>query len=188
LKFTVPNKGGTKDWSIRLHLTGSTPASSTAWDNLVNDIWFSGTHGLNLGLSDEVSFIEAIGYADDTSPHVYDHAYSGSVGSLASTAGVQSAYLAALAYWNTDARTSNGHPIYCRNFLHGVLLDAENAGAGVLAAQRTALAAWANKGSDSGGGWTDGTNLHKRCAPGGAVGLTGACRQYPSHRVLARRG
>lgn len=184
----MPYKGGDHAWSCRFHLT-ELPPTSGDWSDLVDAVWGNETAGLAHGVLDSVHLTEARGYSGVSgAPAVYDQLITENVGDIPTTGDIQTAYVAALPAWTTDARNSRGQPIYLRNFVHGVKLASASPGAAIDSTQLAALAAWANQFSDAGGGFdVDGT-IYKRCAPGGAVGLTGTCREYPNHRVLARRG
>lgn len=188
LFFTIPYKGGSHDWSIRCHIT-ELPATSGDWSDLLDAVWGNADAGLAHGVLDCVNLVEARGYSGVSgAPAVWDEVISENVGDIVTSGDIQAAYVAALPAWTTDARNSRGQPIYLRNFIHGVKLASASPGAAIDSTQHTALAAWAEQFSDAGGGFdVDGT-IYKRCAPGGAVGLTGTCREYPNHRVLARRG
>jgi hypothetical protein len=189
LFFQLPYKGGEHAFSCRFHLTLE-PATEGDWHDLTEAVWANSTAGLRKGMLDTVAFTEARGYSGAAhTPAVYTEDFGDTSFGLIGTSGdIQSAYIAALPYWTTDATNSRGQSIYLRNFVHGVKLASASTGAAIDSTQLAALEAFANQFSDAGGGWdVDGT-VYKRCAPGGAVGLSGSCRQYPNHRVLARRG
>lgn len=184
LLFDTAYRGTIKDWSIKCHFSGGLPADGTHWDAFVSDMF----DDVLAMIPDRCRLKGAVGYQTDALPAVYTHDFGPDVGTLIESGGQkQAAYVAALASWTTDARNARGAPIFLRNFIHGAASDDTDLDQ-VLAAQDTAITAWAHKFSDAGTGYSDGTNTYKRAGPNGAVGLEGSCRDFLSHRVLARRG
>jgi len=183
-KFTIPYRGGVHAWSSRFHFDGGAPADAAHWDTLRSAIWTS----LKPGILADVLLTEVLGYAPGAGAAVYTHPVASEGGSYVVSGDVQTAYIAAVLGWSTDQRDVRNHPIYLRNFIHGVILASADPGAQIADAQQTALRTFAHAFSDAGGGFSDGAVTHKRAGPNGAVGLDGGCGSWPGHRVLSRRG
>ena len=183
--MVVPYEGASHDWSMRFHFSGGVPASDADWLTFAEALWTS----LKPGILDNVHRHAYTGYVSDASPAVFNSVPASAAGTCSRTGlQTQTAYIAANMYWPTDARDSRNHPIYLRNYVHGVVIQDADACQPVGTVQKAALAAFAQAFSDAGAGFSDGTNTYKRAGPNGAVGLSGLCAQYPSHRILARRG
>lgn len=183
LSFTIPYRGGLKDWSMKMHFSGGTPANDAAWTTFGAALYTE----LEPAIRNDCFLTQLDGYTEDGTPAVFTATHHTAGTFDPSAFDPQAAYMAALLYWTTDARNSRGGPIYLRNFVHGAAADPADLDA-VASTQLTALEAFAARFDDAGAGFSDGTNTYKRCGPRGAVGLVGSARPFLSHRVLARRG
>lgn len=181
--FQTPYKGGTKQWSTKFHFIGGIPADTAAWSAFVTDVWGQ----LYPYLRDDQKFVLANGYLDDSSPAVFTEIEDAFGTSTDSGLEKQTAYVATLLAWSTDAHNARGGPIFLHNYLHGAITQSTDSDE-VPSDQLTGLTAFAHRWSDAGTGFSDGTNTYKRAGPEGVAGLVGTCREFVSHRVLARRG
>lgn len=181
----VPYRGSSKNFSMKMHFSGGLPPDSGHWHTLAHAVWDS----LKQGVLNTVEVQEFVGYANDTSPSVWNEIYT-QAGVIDASAYeyVQASGAAVSPYWTTDQRNSRGGPIYLRNFLHGVIgTDLSDVDA-VHGDQRTPLVNFAHQFSAAGAGFSDGATTYHRAGPNGAVGQEGSCTQYVGRRILARRG
>jgi hypothetical protein len=181
--FTIPVKGAPHQWSIRMHLAGGLPANSSEWHTLAEDIWTD----MQPFLRTDVETTEWIGYANDTTPSVWNELV-GASGTLSNGSDmVQAPYVCLGLKWTTTQRDSRGHPIYLRNFIHGAITIPGTVDE-IPNAQATPAIAFAEKFSAGGVGYTVGGNTYHRAGPNGAVAQAGTILTYVTHRVLKRRG
>ncbi len=181
--MTTPYEGGTHTWSFKTHFLGGVPSDRAAWEALWTDMY----DDVLACFPSTIHTVGITGYVNDTTPAVFSDTADGP-GTLTLTTGDQApAYITALPFWTTDARNSRGGPIFLRNFFHGACVTTGDRDK-VVAEQVVAINHWASKFGDGGAGYTDGVNVYKRGGPDGVAGLAGSCREFVSHRVLARRG
>lgn len=170
-----PFKAGTRDFSNRYHFNGGTPANSTQWTTLADNVT-AVEKGCNKG---SVIITQAIGYAAGSDVPVFSKTYS-----LAGTNGATGQYIpgecAALVRYATAARTTKNHPKYLFNYYHGIQNH-------TLAAERdlldetlqAALLSYANAWV---AGFSDGAHTCVRASPQGDAATAAFVENYITHR------
>lgn len=174
-----------EEWSNTYHLTGSVPASTAAWDTLVDALiaqektCYPADH----------SVVRAYGYdsdADDaTSVYVRDLSATPVAGTMATTGGTKTAGdAAAWVRWKTSRTSSTGKAIYLRKYFHGVMVDLTISPDQVLGAQRTVYAAFATKLKD--GSFAEARTI--RSQHNAETIIASSVANYLTTRTLKRRG
>jgi hypothetical protein len=87
--------------------------------------------------------------------------------------------VAALVRWNTAARSSKNHPIYCFNYFHGVGMVGSGSEDLLQVAQKTLFETYATNWIT---GFSDGTNTYVRATPRGAGATSRVVSPYLTHR------
>lgn len=177
--FTSPYRGGTKDWSIRLHVTGG------AWQDQAHFNTYSDnlTTPIRSVTSTRTTLKETVGYNPGSDVPVFSKTYN-QVGTQAlsgpSFAPLECCYL---VRFTTTQRSAKNHPIYLFQYLHDAMVDAATTPdvprADVKAAWQTRVNGWV-------AGISDGTLNRVRCGPNGAVAQSAQVETYLTHRDFPR--
>lgn len=172
-------RGQTRQWSNRYHLSGGTPADSSHWttlsDNIVaqEKLLYTGT----------TSIVAAYGYAAGSEVPVFSKTYS-TAGTGTFASGVPApGDCAALIRYATAARSSKNHPVYLYNYYHGATL-ASTGGDTVHATLVTSLGTYAGLWDST--GFSDGSSTYKRAGPNGANATGHTVPSMITHRDLPR--
>lgn len=124
--------------------------------------------------------MEAIGYDAGSDLPIFTKAYT-TAGTNAGGAGALSVPLevSALIRYATTQRTSKNHPIYLFNYMRGVKINSgsnrELLDTTFKGRVSTYAAAWVT-------GFSDGTTIHHRAGPNGAVAQSQVVGTYVTHR------
>lgn len=177
--FTSPYRGGTKQWTTRLHCTGG------SWQDLTHfNTWCSNVYTPWLtAIPARTTLVQTVAYNPGSDLPVY----TTTVGS-AGTQSAGSSWFAPLEScillrWTTDQRSTKNHPIYLFNYLHGWY----SAGATSPDAPDASLVtAWSARAAALATGYSDGTLTRKRAGPNGAVAQSGVCEAWYHHRDFPR--
>lgn len=175
-------RGGDRTFSNRYHFEGALPADHAAWATLADNIVAAEKTIYTAG----VTISEAIGYdcstATSTNPHgdsVFNKTYTtAGTATFSGDAGPAPGDCAIYVRYSTPARSTKNHPVYLSNYYHGVRIP-DTGGDEVLAAQKTAVEAYANTWLT---GFTDGTTPRERCGPRGAVAIGRTVSNFIRHR------
>lgn len=172
-------RGVAREWSNRYHFNGGTPSSDAHWTTLADAV----VADEKAIYDSDTTIVEAVGYAAGSDVPVFMKSYS-VAGTGSFTGNSQAGEVAALARYETTARTSKNHPIYLFNYYHGCV---NQSGAGnedkLTTSQKTAIetygAAWI-------AGYSDSVNTLVRAGPNGATGTAMECEEYTTHRDFPR--
>jgi hypothetical protein len=172
-------RGSLEEWSNRYHFDGGAPDTDAKWLALDNAI----RAAEKLIFTNEVSIIRSLGYTADDTPAVWSRT-STTTGTLTKGTGIKTPGDAACWIRYSTARTdARGHPVYLRNYYHGVLSQPDPDF--FFTNQQTAFATY---GAAWVAGFSDGTVTHKRTGPD-SLGATGhQVSTYIARRKLKRRG
>jgi hypothetical protein len=168
-------RGAAHVYSNRYHFTNGAPADAAKWLALTNAI----INAEKLIYRNDVTFVEAIGYAAGSELPVYTKTDT-TVGTLAPTNyGENPLEVCALLRYSTDIRTSRNHPVYLFNYIHPGLTQTTATVETLNTDQKNAIttygAAWIT-------GFSDGAVTHKRAGPNGAVALGAYVSPWLTHR------
>lgn len=173
-----PFKGGTRVWSNRYHFTGGTPANSTAWNTLFDNVT-SAEKAIHAATT---TITEAIGYAAGSEVPVASKTYALTGTVSAAAAGAQApGEVVGLVRYSTNARTTKNHPIYCFNYYHGTFHNGasatvlDNLDANVKAAYELYAGKWLT-------GFSDGTLTLVRSTPQSATCTGQVTESHVTHR------
>jgi len=184
-----PYRGDTtEEFSNTYHFTGSVPSDATAWralfDALVTQektIYSSVTHVYRgYGYDDDADDATAVWSVDLSVSPETPVAGTLSVGTDIKAPGDSAVW----CRWKTSRTNSNGKPIYLRKYFHDARINGATGGDTVLAAQVTALAAFATKLED--GTFIDGRKITARGHTDTIVSIGNSA--YITTRTLKRRG
>lgn len=176
IECTIPYRGSTKTWSNRYHFTLSTPPDASHWAALALAV----RNAFKVCVTSGITIVGSVGYAPGSEVPVWSETVS-VAGTLAGGTPAPGDS-AAMLKWTTDQRTTKNHPIYLYNWVHGANWSGSGSSDTLLAAQKTALQAFAAQWASGGAGFSDGATTYHRTGPYGAVGLVGTCDQYVRHR------
>lgn len=164
-----------KQFSNRYHFDGGVPADGTKWDTFMDNI----VNAEKLIFSGACTIIEAIGYNAGSDVAVHAKTYS-TAGTVTTTGGALSpGDCAAMGKWTTTQRTSKNHPIYLFSYWHNVLFNYSLDQDLVLESQETAMQTYGDAWVS---GFTDGSIVHHRAGPNGAVAQSFIIDEYVRHR------
>lgn len=175
---TITAKGQVWHWSNRYHFNGGTPADTTHWNTLFDNI----VAAEKLCLGTIITITQCQGYNAGSDQPIATKSYSqaGSIALAGSDLWMprDSAYL---MKWSTTARTSKNHPIYLFNYFHGCRRnsagDINEIQTSQISAFNTYCSAWVT-------GFSDGTITAVRAGPNGATGaaVLRSSPVYATHR------
>lgn len=171
-------KGGSRNFSNRYHFNGGTPADSTHWTTLSDQVVLREKAIFH----SSVTIVETIGYAAGSDVPVFSKVYS-TAGTLTPAAswGYAPGEAAALQRFSTAARTTKNHPIYLFNYYHRALVNGSAAttcdslDANMKSAMSTYAGQWIS-------GMSDGTLTLVRASPNGAAATGHVEEEYVTHR------
>lgn len=182
-------RGAPEEWSNTYFFTGDLPSSSAHWKTLADNVIAS-----EKTLYDsDVEVVRAIGHQAGESVAVWSYDYAAASESvpgtltISSTEARQGGDSAAWVRWSTDQLTSRGKPIYLRSYMHPAYADGDTPSTADLCGPTWVTNAQ-SFGDDWIAGFTDGSEVHARCGPHGAVGLVATPSTYVTTRTLERRG
>jgi hypothetical protein len=178
----TPWRGGTRNWSTRLHLTGPKTITDAHWATLRDLVCadladcLRGDQHINRATWSDAT--------DATSTNLHGDATKDSAVSFdgqLSITGHQRAVPEAATYcrFATTQRSVKNKPIYLFTWLHGMLIDTGSPEDQLAAAQKTAVEEF---GADQLAGWADGADTRVRCGPHGAVAQSVTVPTYLHHR------
>jgi hypothetical protein len=173
----MPFKGGVRQYSNRYHFTGGTPADSTHWHTLFDNVTTAekAIHGST------VTIVEALGYAAGSDVAVDSKVYSLAGTNTGDGASVNiPGECAALVRWSTSARSSKNHPIYLYSYYHHVAGGNTSATCDKLdTVLKSSMATYASSWIT---GFSDGAITCKRASPSGHVAVGSIVEEYVTHR------
>lgn len=177
-------RGADEEFSNRYHFEGTTPANRAAWKTLADAI-ITAERPTTISA---VKFCKAYGYepSNDNSVAQIDYRVPPDTPELAGTSPASGQQapgdVAATIRWFTGAYNSRGKKIYCRKYMHGVIIDAGDEDK-LNINQITTYGVFANK-------LIDGTlpGSFKYCGPQGADLSDPRVDPYLTTRTLKRRG
>lgn len=175
-QFTYEGVG--KLWTNGYYFLGTEPTSFSDWSSFANDV----IDLEKLVLQNDVTIVKAQGYqAGDDFPS-YSENFT-TVGTL-SVSGASNAPrdCAAVVRFNTEARSTNNHPIYGYNYYHGVADYDSGSGhppGWLYEPQAIALETYAQA-------WIDGIGDHNRCTAGGHACVAVFVDPWIRHRDFPR--
>lgn len=179
-----PLRGVDTLWSNRYHMHGGTPADYAHWETFCDLVV---AQEKTVYQSDGIGgarIVEGVGYEPGSEIPVFTKTYNvDGTGSFSGYVPMPSD-VAALVRYNTGARSTKNHPIYCFNYYH----TAGSAGTygdldAINTAYHTALAAYA---ADWLAGFSDGTNTYVRARPNGDAVTGYTVEAELTHRDLPR--
>jgi hypothetical protein len=168
-----------KLWGNRYHFNGGTPADLSHWNTLADAI----TTAEKAIFAGDTTIVKATYYHASDNVPVGSKTYS-----LSGTGGWGASQMApgdaaSLMRYATTARTSKNHPIYLFNYYHGVYQVSNASRDSIVAAQVTALNAYAAAWI---AGFSDGTTTYVRAGPNGATATGYALEPFITHRDFRR--
>lgn len=173
----MPFKGGSRTWSNRYFFENGAPSGDTRWHTLMDNVVAAEAPIYTGG----ITIIECWGYDAGSEVPVSEKAYS-TGGSFIQGSNSQRAHgeAAALVRYSTAKRSSKNHPVYLFNYYHWICTktdttDRETLTSGQAAAISTYVNHWLS-------GFTDGSQLHRRCGPDGTLALGVAVEEFATHR------
>lgn len=177
-------RGGTGFFSNRYHFSGGLPADYSHWETFADAV-IAAEKAIFLAIAAGGATIsEAVGYEGGSEVPVFTKTYA--VAGTGSFSGYvpQASDVAALIRWNTGARSTKNHPIYCFNYYHaagsaGTYSDLDAMNAAQHTAMGTYAAAWMS-------GFSDGTNTYIRARPNGDACTGYTVESRLTHRDLPR--
>lgn len=114
--FLSPYKGGTKEWSTTVHLSGGDWAEEACITNMITAM---GHTAMLAWMLPETTLEYVAAINSGSALPVFEHEYD-DVGTYEGTEHVVPLECVALLKWPTDKRSVKNHPIYLFNYLHGV--------------------------------------------------------------------
>ena len=179
LIFQSPYKGGTKQWSTKLHVTGGNWQDQTHFNTFADALWTD----IRPVVPTRTSLVEAVAYNPGSDLPVFTKSY-GQAGTYDETGrAMQALEVVALLRFTTDARSTKNHPIYLFNYIHDVPADSTDTPETPRADWK---ASWQTRCNNMVAGYSDGTLTRKRAGPRGAVAQSGAIEDYFTHRDFPR--
>lgn len=177
--FQTAYRGGTKDWSTKLHLTGGDWQDQTHYDALSDAIWGDWISAIY----PQTTLVETVGYNPGSDLPVFTKSYS-AVGT-ATVPGTSELPLevCALLRFTTDQRSTKNHPIYLFNYIHDAYAGS---GSTKETVQSGMKGHWDTRAAALVAGYSDGTLTRHRAGPRGAVAQSGACETFLTHRDFPR--
>ncbi len=169
-KFTTAYRGGTKDWSTTMHVTGGSWQDQTHFNTWVDGVkgdWVSALDSRN-------TFVGATAYNPGSDLPVYERTW-GTAGTYSGTNPRAPLEACILVRYATDQRSTKNHAIYLFTWIHGVQTDGTTSPDTPLSGQK---AAWATRAGNLVTGYSDGTLTRKRAGPRGAVAQSSSVEDY----------
>ena len=173
-------RGAAEEFSNRYHFDGTPALTDAEW--LALDLAVRAQE--KTVFPSHVSIIRSIGYLSDTGPA--DWTRSATLAGTGSFGGERApGDCAGWIRWETGERDSRGHPVYLRNYYHGVMMASGTDPDNIYSDQRAAYDAY-------GGAWvtgfSDGTTTRHRCSPSGTPATGHHWSLQVGRRLLKRRG
>jgi hypothetical protein len=162
LRYVSPWKGGTREWSNRMHFAGGTPPDATHWSTLavaIRDEYKS-------MFTSDTTIVGAVGYGAGSDLPVWSTSWS-TAGTYSPGTGLRTPLeVCALIRYSTDQRSVKNHPIYLYQYMHDVFVQDTGSRSLLLSGLQTG---WTTRGNDWIAGYSDGTTTYHRAGPRGAV-------------------
>lgn len=179
-----PLRGVDTLWSNRYHLATHTPADYAHWETLADAVTADEKAIYQSDGIGGARIVEAVGYVGGSEVPVFTKTYN--LDGTGSFSGYvpQAADVCGLVRYNTGARSTKNHPIYCFNYYHtagsaGTFGDLD----AINAAWHTALASYAAAWL---AGYSDGVNTYARARPNGDAVTGYTVEAQLTHRDLPR--
>lgn len=173
-------RGTVREFSNTYHMHGGTPADYTHWETFCDLVVAAEKTIYNSLANGGAKIVEGIGYDGSSMVPVFTKTYAVD-GTGSFTSGyLQASDVAGLIRWNTGARSTKNHPIFCFNYFHTMTsLGSGSDPDTMYTDQHTALGAY---GADWLSGFSDGTNNYTRARPNG-----NECTGYTAEALLTHR-
>lgn len=173
-------RGGVGHFSNRYHMHGGTPADYAHWETFCDLVVAAEKTLYQLIGSGGATIVEGVGYEGGSEVPVFTKTYSVAGTGSFSAFVPQASDVCGLIRYNTGARSTKNHPIYCFNYYHcagseGSYTDPDSINPAWHTALSTYGAAWLS-------GFSDGTNTYVRARPNGD-----ACTGYTAELELSHR-
>lgn len=184
VKYDITDRGATRSVSNRFHFSGGTPADNAHWTTLSDNV----VTAMAAALWNGTTIRQTVGYDATSDVGVFSKTYSTNGAIAAGTSNSPApGFCCALLRWTTDQRTTKNHPIYLFSYVHGVVNNGrvQPDPTKIQANQLTALTTFADTWWNA--GFTDGTVVHHRAGPHGAVGIASTVDLYIRDHDLSPR-
>lgn len=173
-------RGNLAEFGNRYHFHGGTPTDYSHWETFSDLVVAQEKTIYNLLANGGAKIVEAVGYEGGSEVPVFTKTYSVDGTGSFSSGYLQASDVAGIIRWNTGARSTKNHPIYCFNYFHTMTSLGTSTDPDIMYTdQHTALSAY---GAAWLAGFSDGTNSYTRARPNG-----NECTGYTADTLLSHR-